>query len=346
MEGDAERSFDRTGTVFVVAWGESGWTGTYVRVDVGEKDQIAGEPTTWSPRREFFSLMQEGPSRTWRSAGHAARPDVEYVGRLIAARMWGAPTAAATMSVTPSVIFTDQQSSLTWNVANATGATKGMSAHTTNLVPGGISGTKYDGAKWGAGGTPICGAPMSGTFQISGQAYGHCRQHHSVHACTLPALPSAAADAWLDILGLPQFKGNATAGRKADIRTALTTLDNVLRGGAIVNDTGLDSSVDAFKTGRVNRKYFWGRLMAELENLNLDAFVCTDVTDANWGGGHWADYTNDIILDWSPSYAPYLEYVIAHELIHKCGFNSTLLQWYSTSQVELMAHAVSASVFP
>lgn len=345
LKGATERAFDTTNAIYLVALRENGWTGTYVKVEVGQVDQIRAEPHAWGPRPEVYPLMQEGPNSTWRIHRVAAPSEVEFVYRPIAAKSWGAGTPGLTISVTPDAIFTDGQSPLTWSVTNASGATRSMGLHTTSLVPGSVCGTKYGGAKWGAGGTPVCGGSMAGTWQISGQAYGHCRQDHFIQACIVPppAVPPVAGCS-LDILGVPQFKGNATANRKTDIRAAVIVVDRELRKGAIRDNTGLDSSVDAFKTGRINRQQFWFRLMDELENLNLDTFVCADVTDADWGGGHWSDYSNEIILDWSPSYTPWLELVITHELIHKCGFNSILLKWYSVYDIEKMTEILSQSV--
>ncbi len=336
-EGSAERTAEATSVVYLVALGEGGaWSGAYQPIEITETEPGRREPHEWSPRPEFLPRMEQGPDGAWPAIGTIPA----------GCHSWGSGSPGASVSATPEVIFTDEQSMVTWSVANATGATMNESAHTTTLVPGGVSGTTYDGGNWGAGATPTCGAPMSGSWPVSGQTSGHCRRHYVVAACTAPGQPSAADDAWLDVLGVPAFTGAATPARVKEIRSAVKAIDLALRQGAVINDPALSTSVDAFATGRIDRKQFWYRLLAEVENLNQDTFTCQDVADANWGGGHWSDYSNQILLDWSPSHSPALAYVIAHELIHKCGFNSTLLKWYSHSAIETMCHAVSSSVAP
>ncbi len=337
VEGSTERTAETTSVVYLVALGEGGaWSGAYQPIEITETEPAPCEPHEWSPRPEFLPRMEQGPEGAWPAMGTIP------VGR----HSWGSGSADASVSAAPEVIFTDEQSLITWSVVNATGATMSESAHTTNLVPGGVSGTTHDGGSWGSGATPACGAPMSGSLPVPGQTSGHCRRHYAVHACTAAGQPPAAGDAWLDVLGVPTFAGTATAARVKEIRDAVKAIDLALRRGAVINDPTLSTTVDAFATGRIDRQQFWYRLLDEVENLNQDTFICQDVADADWGGGHWSDYSNQILLDWSPSHSPTLKYVIAHELIHKCGFNSTLLKWYSHSAIETMAHTVSSSVAP
>ncbi|MFZ0159526.1 MAG: hypothetical protein WAL50_10900 [Kineosporiaceae bacterium] len=335
VDGSAERTAETTSVIYLVALGDGGaWGGAYQPVEVTETRPARVEPHEWSPRPEFLPRMRQGPDGVWRAIG------------TIRGSSWGSGSAGASVSAAPEIIFTDEQSTVTWSVTNATGATMSESAHTSTLLPGGISGTMHDGGSWGAGATPGCGAPMSGSWPVSGQTSGHCRRYYAVHACTAPGQPSAADTAWLDVLGVPTFTGAATSARVKEIRDAVKAIDLALRQGAVINDPALDATVDAFTTGRIDRRQFWYRLLDELENLHLDTFACQDVTDKKWGGGHWSDYGNQILLDWSPSYTPALDYVIAHELIHKCGFNGCLLTWYSHSQIETMCHEVSSSVIP
>jgi hypothetical protein len=338
IEERIEQVLEVTTAFYIVAKNPLGISGRRVIVEVAEEIEPVAEPETWSPQKQFLPQMEDPSQLAWVELSI----NDELV---IPGEVWhaGSPPNLS-LSASPQVIFIDENATLSWKVTNANCATMGFTKRSTDLVADGsnISGTKPQGGGWGAGGMPHCGlTQMSGSWKISGQSYGHGHQVHWLSASNVMA-KSASASRWLDILSIPKYKGAATQSRKSDIRSALKTIDNKLLNGAVYNDSSLDSKVPAFKNNHLNRKAFWARLVAEIENIELDTFHCKDVADKDWGAGHWTEYANEIVLEWSPKNTPWLAYVIVHELMHKCGFNSTLKKWgYSKYEIEQQCHTVS-----
>ena len=332
---------------WLVARTPVGIRGEHVVIEVRDGRGKYVEPVTWSPKPELLNRMEQHAYSRQPRPPHDRQPGVllaplEKV--LQWAHQWSAGGGPPGISVTTSheVIFENETATVTWSVTDATCATPGYSVVSHRLIPGSICGTQLDGASVGFGGYPPCvGTSGNATFP---QLPMIGSSHIVMGVSAINSSKSASAAVWIDILSLPQFNGAATAGRVAAIKTAIKNIDKNLRAGCIYNDASLDVTVPAFKNGQLNRKTFWWRLLVELQNLKLDSFVCNDVADNNWGGGHWGDYGNDVILEWSPSHTPNLEYVILHELVHKCGFNSALP--YSHNDIENQAHAVSGSCYP
>lgn len=346
-EGRIEHVLEATTAFYLVARNPLGMHGERVIVAVEVDGEAAAEPHIWSPLPQYLPQMAAPSHVAWMALPDAQDRVIPFE-RLVFqppdGNVWHAGTPPAlSLTAGPQVIFTDETATLSWSVANANCATMGSTKHVITLVAdGNITGTKPQGGGFGAGGMPTCGlTQLTGSWAIPGQAHGHCHQMHWLTASNILA-QSASTTRWLDILSLPQTKGAATQSRKTDIRSALKEIDTRLRNGKIINDAYLDGQVPAFKNGHLSRKALWANLLAQLENIQLVTFNCVDVADNQWGGGHWQDYTNVVQLDWSPSYTPWLEYVIVHELMHKYGFNTTLMKWgYGTLDIEQQCHTVS-----
>jgi len=353
LSDKVELTPEETTACYIVAKGGFGLRGIRIVIEViPEELAPTRKPETWEPQKRYLARMTDTSHVGWIDLpAKLNHPEFatgfEFVMKL--AETWYAGTPPnISMSVSQKVMFSDETSTLSWTITNANSAEMGENISKTFLAVDltSTSGTKLTGGGYGAAGMPPGGLNLNGSGTLTGQGFytsGHrvfCITAHNIAGL------SATASKWMDTLPVPQFKGSSTATRKSDIRSAIKTIDEYLRNGSIYNDTALDTSVAAFKNGHLNRKEFWARLLAELENIKLDTFNCQVTTDANWGGGHWSDYSNEIKLDWSPSYTPNLEYVILHELVHKCGFNGNLLKYYAHSDIENQAHTISGTVFP
>jgi len=108
----------------------------------------------------------------------------------------------------------------------------------------------------------------------------------------------------------------------------------------------LDATVDAFKKGYLSRKEFWATLLVQLQNIKLVTFNCQDVPDNQWVAFQWADFTNDITLQWSPSHTPGAKTIML-ALALKCGFNLGLMKFgYSKTDIFNQAMKVTDACFP
>lgn len=143
----------------------------------------------------------------------------------------------------------------------------------------------------------------------------------------------------------PRIEGCSPA-RRVEIEEALLKLCGLLQHGCIAGASGLDRSVAAFRDGHLARSRVASELTRQLWNLDIITFKCADVSDADWRGSQWEEFTNVIELQWSPSHRPYLPYVILHELLHKVGFNGDLSPFYRDVQIEHQANQVARACFP
>jgi hypothetical protein len=260
------------------------------------------------------------------------------------------------VSVTASVIFEDEKTSVSWTTSkDASCVTTGLGARASRLVADAsqLTGVKADGGLWGGGGSPACGAPGAGQRTIgisdvlSSPNYHGCVATWGVSAANAQG-GQASQHVVIDILGLPTFSGACSPARQTAIKAAVKDVCARLRKGSLLNNGKLDATIDAFKTNYITRVQLWSRLMVALQNLNLVTFSCHDfATDKENYGGHWDEYGNEIKLGWSPGYQPYLEYVILHELIHKCGFNGAMksAKNYSNADIEIQNHRICCSVY-
>lgn len=352
IEERIERVLEVTTAFYIVAKNPLGLSGRRVIVEVAEEIETVAEPETWSPQKQFLPQMEDPSQLAWVELSINDELTVlldQLVLKLHTGEVWhaGSPPNLS-LSASPQVIFTDENATLSWKITNANCAQLGVTMNRTDLVVDGsnISGTKPQGGGWGSGGMPPCVLQMNDNCKFSGKFFGHGHQVHWLSASNVMA-KSASASRWIDILSIPKYKGAATPSRKSDIRSALKTIDNKLRQGAVYNDSSLDSKVPVFKNNHLNRKAFWWRLVEEIENIELDTFHCKDVANKDWGAGHWQEYANEIVLEWSPQHTPWLAYVIVHELMHKCGFNSTLKKWgYNKNEIEQQCHTVSGACIP
>lgn len=347
--GQIEMPLKQTTAFYLVARSARGMRGLKVINELATAKPVV-KPTTWSPQSQYLSLMRDRSVAIWtpersRPLWETLIPQLKSLATT--AETWNAGPSA-TLSAVPHVIFEDEAATLSWSIANANCASMGHTTHRTRLHAdtSNISGTKPDGGGFGAGATPSCWLQNgSGSWIVMPQVtYGPSHLRAWLRAESPIGAP-VEQWRWIDLLSVPKFKG-ASAQRQTDIRNAIRDIDDRLRAGCIYNDAALDSQVDAFKKGYLNRKQFWFRLVAELQNIGLVTFACNDVPDNKWGAGHWTDYTNEIVLEWSPSHTPYLKYVILHELCHKVGFNGSLLVHYSKNDIETQAHLVSGACYP
>jgi hypothetical protein len=334
---------------YLVARGPHGLHGSRILVEVtAERPEPPTAPETWQPLSAFLPSMEAAP--------HVARLDHLAAPEFATAQGFALPpfppvvwhaSPTVTVSPSPEALFTDESATLTWTTTNATCIGMGQNVITTKLAadPTKVSGTKFAGSSYGVAGWPPCALPVNGTTKVTGPPYG---ASHRIIGITAKSAAGADATAgwWVDVLPGPQFTGAASPARVTAIRTAIKTVDRLLRYGCIYHHTGLDASVAAFKDGHLNRTEVWSRLLRELQNIKLVTFHCQDVADAAWGAGSWGDYSNTVNLEWSPSHTPYLAYVILHELVHKCGFHGELLKHYSVQSIEQQAHAVSGACLP
>jgi len=256
------------------------------------------------------------------------------------------------ISINPQVIFEDESAVLSWSIADASCAESRIYTFLERLTEDteNISGTRIISGEWGEFEPLSCSLEMDGVTSFTPGVLGPHHRTHSINARNLMG-EEAVASADMDILSLPQVSA-CTGTRERAIKSAVKNVYVMLKGGCIASDGTLDATVDVFSRGLISRGQLWGYLLRELMNINVDTFVCQDVEDEEWGGGHWTEYANNISLDWSPSWSPYLEYVILHELIHKCGLNNSLREHYlelSDSEfmrtIEEQAHTISGSCF-
>jgi hypothetical protein len=206
------------------------------------------------------------------------------------------------------------------------------------------SGTSIDHFEGGGWWWPF--APRRNEWLLSGDFFGlesGCEKvlRVSVHD---DRGRSDRAEALVGFLPHPTFIG-CDAVRQQDIEAALLDIYCcLLQNQCLLQNRDLDHHIAAFRDGHLNRTFVWYDLLAMLENLHLITFRCRDVADADWLGGQWTEYTNEIELQWSPHHRPNLFYVILHELIHKVGFHGDLLTHYTEAEIEHQAQQLSAVV--
>ena len=349
QSGRIEMPLETSTALYLVARSANAWSGIQEIIPLAARE-LEKKPTTWSPLPQYLPQMEDRSFVKWTSMNHrplweALLPQLRSLAKTAAT--WNAgPTV--TLTASPQVIFEDESSTLSWSLANSNCASSGLSHHKTGLVidTSSYSGTRRGGGGFGAGSSLPCGVQNgTGSWEVTSKVTSGPSHARAWLNASSPIGSSIEKTVWIDLLSVPKSQG-ATPQRLAEIRNAIRDIDSRLRTGCIINDTWLDSKVDAFKKQHINRKQFWFRLLAELQNIGLVTFICNDVSDTDWSAGSWKDFTNDIVLEWSPSHTPYLEYVILHELCHKVGFNGSLLKYYSVPEVENQAHTVSGACYP
>jgi hypothetical protein len=259
------------------------------------------------------------------------------------------PPPSIDISLTPQVIFEDENATLSWDIANATCATLSYQEEAHFLLPDltQISGTKADGGSYGSGGSAKCDLERvdSWTFEGSGYRQSHITFYFdaSSYLWIIRRTVERHRTTWLDILSVPTFKGNATPERVSQIRDAIKTIDTTLRNGTCFgNNPDLNATIPVFANKQIDQAQLAAQLLIALQNMKLITFSVTDAAVAN---GHWHEYTNEIQIDWAPGI--YLEYIIFHELLHKYAFNSQLFTYgYSVADIEGMGHAIAGTCFP
>jgi hypothetical protein len=363
---------DRTAPYYLLARSALGARGEVVVIRVRPDPA----PTPTEPRFEcrpgpaVLQRMEDHPLRIrpepWRRPEPATVADrVADLVRSLAPPWFGPPGGMVTLGLpvvtaNPPVIFTDETPpTVSWITSGANCITSGMGLYKGVLLPVppaqpdtdpafSWSGTAEDGGSIGSAGSPGCSLPASGQIALPkdflAPPYGPGHYTWGVTA-TGASGQGASAGAWFDILPIPTFTGAATPPRIALVRSYLKDIDQKLRSGGILSDATLDTTVAAFKDKRLNKYDVWRRLLEEIQNLQNLVFQCGD--NPTGGGGHWADFSNTIWLDWNAKTgAGPSDYALLHELVHKCGFNGRLLAWYSHDQIEDQADLVASSIYP
>ncbi len=358
LNDSLESTIEETTVFYLVAQSQQGLRGAKAVVEVAEKEpELEREPVIWEPQEQFLDRTEDLGGIEWFEETIQPTP-ADIVAQVELAlkqfEWWFAGTnpPIINISINPEVIFTDETAILNWRVSNAQYTSSSSTMSRTYLVadPTKASGNRLDGGGYGSGGSPW-GTAMSGSWKIEGAR--HQQQHLRQYVSARNALgKSAEASAWLDILSIPQFKGASTPQRQSFIRNALKSSDKKLRNGCIYNNAALDKTVAAFRDGRLNRQQFWWRLLIELQNLKLVTFNCQELRGTSQrvkdtASASFRDYSNEIILRWKVdlNLMP-TSYAILHELIHKCGFNSDLLKYYSKASIETQAHLIAEACFP
>ncbi len=252
------------------------------------------------------------------------------------------------MSVSSQVIFQDETATISWDVKNLDVSSLGIGGYKTVLIPNGdSSGVKNDGGGWLSGGGPPVQGDWIDSMVIDGTFFPGFQSFGAGISGTSGGLASDAG-VWLDRLYTPNFTGTgSTPPRVKEIRDALREIDKRLHYGAIFWDAYMDYTLPAFKNKHLNRLDFYHLLRDVVWNISIVTFECKDRPDSEYGigpgkygTGDFADYDPHIYLNWFPNHTPNVVYVVCHELVHKCGFNSDL--WlkggnYKVPQIEDMA---------
>ena len=351
---------EETTAYFLIANNCKGICGKRIVVEVIEEQQLPEETFICNPSKAVLKKMEIIPQVGW--IGQSNRP--ELLNEIIVSQIkllgkeWSAPTdpPIIKISANPEVIFEDESTTLSWNIANANYAEHSMITRGSYLLVDLFkpSGTKQDGGKWGSGGSPPCknAKCMNGSWSIVGKA--HKQQHIivSIKASNILGKTKAASQ-WVDVLSIPKFKGTYTKSysgyksREAWIRNTLKYIDKKLREGYILNNSGLDKKVLAFKDGHLSRQQIWANLLRLLQNIKLVTFICEETTNKNAASASFKSYSNDFYFRWKPSYnlGP-SEYAVLHEMVHKVGFHDSLLKYYSVSSIENQTDLVASIIFP
>ncbi len=261
-------------------------------------------------------------------------------------------TPTVTVSMNPEVIYIGESATLSWNVTGAIEVGRGVSIHHMGLIASGtsVSGTALDGGSWGGGGAPFGASGFLGSetidnknpliYKPSWQTWGFFAQDSFGN--------SAGSTVRLNIIPEPKFTGSVTPQRKDTIKSAIRDVTKKIMAGGIYWDTSLDTTVDAFKKKLISRTALWYNIRNELFNMNLITFKFVENEDPKKHfAGRWGDYSNEIELEFSSLYNPYYEFVILHELIHKCGFNGELQYkgLYSKTELEDQNYLIGCSVY-
>lgn len=271
------------------------------------------------------------------------------------------PKAQIIINKAQRIIFNDETFDLKWGIASANSYQRSFTYQNIKLVPSKnsypvnfkmFSGVKIGGGSSLKGTTPsISIAPKTSATKNETVSCRVTKGSGEEEIYAFSSTLSAMSKDKVDIISIPKFKGNgANTARKTAIRAACRDIYKQLKSGRILNDIYLDSKIDPFKKGYINRQDLWQWLLLSFQNLDLVTFNCTEVysDSALKYIGQWSGKNpNTVNLCWSPSKTPNLKYVILHEFMHKCGFNTyLLLKGYSGKQIENLAHELAEVIYP
>lgn len=336
---------EETGSFALIAWNDVGIRATSIVLEVEGHPEDLPPGILWcGPELRDHERQDDGKSV---AAGGVteAKPGVAVK----------AAPPKVSLTVSPKTRYDNLSSTHTWSISSAQSIERGGATESTTLAPStsSFSGTKRAGTSMGSGAAPPY-APAGGSEKVtvSYPPGGKARtEYHYVYAKN--AAGATMAEQWSDVLSHPSFSagclkqhGHSGRTRKQAILAMLADMQIRLRKGCLRDNSGLDSTIPAFKSGHLNRTDVSHWMTLELQNLQNITFTCKDVPDAGWIPGRWADYSNTVILQWSPSHSPNLGPEIFHELSHKSGFNSWLTWDYSKKQIEKMASDVVKACYP
>ncbi len=289
------------------------------------------------PRPEDFILLPERDRDLYRAILCAFRgPQVTY-------------------TIDRCCYFTDEPAHLEWNIVCANCADQELSFRGARLRANLSlrSGTELNYTFEGGGSTRVdtfvrCLLPMRGESDLDLAVWWGSEPGMEWTSTILAEdyrgrSDSKSVSTWF--LPRARFEG-CTPNRKAEIEEALLELCCLLRRGCIAATASLDRSVAAFRDGRLVRLSVAEELSRQMWNLDLITFKSVDVSDADWRGSKWQEYTNSIELQWSPGHRPNLPYVILHELLHKVGFNGDLSAFYTDAEIENQVNQTARACFP
>ena len=246
------------------ARGQNGRQSQSVHIDV-VSPRAKPKPTIWCQQWErlppdFRRRFEEGASR-W----------AECFGR----------DASVSFSAADRVLYTDENTTLEWDIACSDCAEMSEGGTSVVLVADATqdSGTRI-AHEVGWGSEPlVCSLDMNGRSTISALTPGQYRWSISANAVW-----GSAAGASAHVASIPRANiEGANAERASEIERTIKTMAADLLNGCIRDASALDDDIAAFRDGWLNRFSFWARLLAEIENLNLITIQCEDVAEPRTG---------------------------------------------------------------
>lgn len=343
-------------TLYLYAKNEFGFSIESRVVNIEKPIERIKDTTIWDKDKGYLGRMIKNPAKKW----HIKLQPPVTTKNYLSGGGSGGGSLGAQITINPQ-IYHGGGATVEWQVVGADSYSMSSSISRTVLEPGTpefgfkmFSGLVFGGIESGGGGMPITSilpsTSKSEKYSLN-QPGGYEKGYGKRCVTAYSGILKTTADTWFESIPDPKFSGNGqNYTRKAEIQKAIKDIYTKLRTGKILNDNYLDGKVVAFQQKYIDRIEFYKWLYLTFQNLDLITIECNYVStdDALKYLGQWGSSSPNIIkLCWSPTKEPALEYVILHEMIHKCGFNSYLvIKGQSNSSVENDAHAVTEAVYP